>query len=137
MSHRRFCLVLLHSCPDTVHRFLLHETQTSSPLIKGSSAAKDPQIRITPAIADCRYRAPLSPRLRGLTNYIVNPDFCQEGIKLFSTALATVAWQLNCNYRQDKSFLGDLFYNFGTILPSFRPVFLSAFSSLSIPEKNH
>ena len=25
--------MLLHSCPDTVHRFLLHETQTSSPLI--------------------------------------------------------------------------------------------------------
>ena len=77
MSHRRFCLVLLHSCPDTVHRFLLHETQTSSPLIEGSSAAKSPRIGITPAVADCRYRAPLSPRLRGLNYYIVNPPFCQ------------------------------------------------------------
>ena len=41
---QRFCLVLLHSCPDTVHRFLLHKTQTSSPLIEGSFAAKSPQL---------------------------------------------------------------------------------------------
>ena len=57
--------MLLHSCPDTVHRFLLRKTQTSTPLIKGCSARYKPQIGITPAVADCRYRAPLSPRLRG------------------------------------------------------------------------
>ena len=58
--------MLLHSCPDTVHRFLLRETQASTPLIKGSSAEYSPQIGITPAVADCRYRAPLTPRLRGI-----------------------------------------------------------------------
>ncbi len=35
-AHRRFCLVLLRSRPDTVRRFLLRKTQTSSPLTKGS-----------------------------------------------------------------------------------------------------
>ena len=56
--------MLLHSCPDTVHGVPLRETQTSTPLTEGSSHAKGPQIGITPAVADCRYRAPLSPRLR-------------------------------------------------------------------------
>ena len=57
--------MLLHSCPDTVHRFLLRKTQTSTPLIEGSSTGYKPRIGITPAVADCRYRAPLSPRLHG------------------------------------------------------------------------
>ena len=67
---------LLHSCPDTVHRFLLRKTQTSTPLIKGCSARYKPQIGITPAVADCRYRAPLSPRLR-ISDYIGRRLFCQ------------------------------------------------------------
>ncbi len=50
---------------DTVHRFLLRETQTSTSLIEGSFAGKSPRIGITPAVADCGYRAPLSP-LRGI-----------------------------------------------------------------------
>ena len=57
--------MLLHSCPDTVREFLLRKTQTSTPLTKGSSAVKCPGQDITPAGADCRYRAPLSPRLHG------------------------------------------------------------------------
>ena len=35
-SHERFCLVLLCSQPDTVHRFPLRKTQTSSLLAGGS-----------------------------------------------------------------------------------------------------
>ena len=70
-AHRRFCLVLLHSCPDTVHRFLLRKTQTSTSLIEGSFAMKGPRIGITPAVADCRYRAPLSPRLHGVYSIAV------------------------------------------------------------------
>ena len=57
--------MLLRSRPDTVHRVPLRKTQTSTPLMKGSSTAKLPRLGITPAVADCRYRAPLSPRLRG------------------------------------------------------------------------
>ena len=41
-AHRRFHLVLLHSCPDTVHRVLLRKTQTSTSLIEGSFAMKEP-----------------------------------------------------------------------------------------------
>ena len=58
-------LVLLHSCPDTVRRHILRKTQTSSPLIKGCYTNADPPPSITPTIADCRYKAPLTPRLHG------------------------------------------------------------------------
>ena len=64
-AHERFCLVLLCSQPDTVHRFPLRKTQTSSPLIKGSPTVTNPGQSITPTIADCWYRAPLPPRLLG------------------------------------------------------------------------
>ena len=61
--------MLLHSCPDTVHRFLLRKTQTSTPLIEGSFTRRAPPFGNTPAVADCRYRAPLSPRLHGMYQY--------------------------------------------------------------------
>ena len=64
-AHRGTHLVLLHSCPDTVHEVLLRKTQTSTPLTRGSPASSHPRRDITSAGADCRYRAPLSPRLRG------------------------------------------------------------------------
>ena len=64
-AHRMTHLVLLHSCPDTVHEVLLRKTQTSTPLTRGSPARTYPRRDITPAGADCRFRAPLSPRLRG------------------------------------------------------------------------
>ena len=41
-AHRGFHLVLLHSCPDTVHGVLLRKTQTSTSLIEGSFAMKKP-----------------------------------------------------------------------------------------------
>ena len=59
----RFCLVLLRSRPDTIHRVPSRKTQTSTPLIKGSSTNLCPLRNITPAIADCRYKVPLAPRL--------------------------------------------------------------------------
>ena len=64
-AHEKFRLVLLCSQPDTVHRFPLRKTQTSSPLIKGSPTVTNPGQSITPTIADCWYRAPLPPRLLG------------------------------------------------------------------------
>ena len=59
----RFCLVLLRSRPDTVHRFPPRKTQVSTPLNKGSSTRMSPLRNITPTIADCRYKVPLTPRL--------------------------------------------------------------------------
>ena len=81
-AHRMTHLVLLHSCPDTVHEVLLRKTQTSTPLTRGSPASSHPRRDITSAGADCRYRAPLSPRLRGLSYYIVNPLFCQVLLRI-------------------------------------------------------
>ena len=69
-AHERFYLVLLCSQPDTVHRFPLRKTQTSTPLIKGSYTSNSPQSNITPTRADCRYRAPLTPRLHGLLSIL-------------------------------------------------------------------
>lgn len=76
-AHRRFHLVLLHSCPDTVQRFPLRKTKTSTPLTRGSFTVKHPGQNITPALAACRYRAPLTPRLCGLVKYTWKPWFCQ------------------------------------------------------------
>ncbi len=64
-AHGSFRLVLLRSRPDTVHEFPLRKTRASTPLIRGGPTKKHPRQDITPAVADCRYRAPLSPRLRG------------------------------------------------------------------------
>ena len=55
--------MLLRSRPDTVHGFPSRETQASTPLIKGSFTSKRPLRNITPAIADCRCKVPLPPRL--------------------------------------------------------------------------
>ena len=77
-AHERFPLVLLHSCPDTVQRFPLRKTKTSTPLTRGSFTVKHPGQNITPALAACRYRAPLTPRLCGLVKYTWKPWFCQS-----------------------------------------------------------
>ena len=61
-------LVLLCSQPDTVRRHLSRKTQTSTSLTKGSQTKTPLGPAITPAIADCRYRAPLTPRLRGFSS---------------------------------------------------------------------
>ena len=77
-AHEKFCLVLLCSQPDTVHRHPLRKTQTSSPLIEGSHKGAGPRPDITPAIADCRYRGPLLPRLHGLLSIPVLKQICQS-----------------------------------------------------------
>ena len=89
-AHERFRLVLLHSCPDTVHRFPLRKTQTSTPLSQGSPAVSCPGRGITPARADCRYRAPLSPRLRG--NFMTDLFF----MKGHTDCLAELSSQIAC-----------------------------------------
>ena len=70
-SPRGSCLELLRSRPDSVHRFLPRKTQTSTLLTEGCPTASQPRIGITPAVADCRYRAPLSPRLRGTFTILI------------------------------------------------------------------
>ena len=60
---RSFCLVLLRSRPDTVHRFLPRKTRISTSRTRGSFDQNSPRHSITPTVADCRYRVPLTPRL--------------------------------------------------------------------------
>ena len=69
--------MLLRSRPDTVHGFLLRKTQVSTSLIRGCFTAIRPRLGITLAVADCEYRAPLSPRLRGCFNYTGFAQICQ------------------------------------------------------------
>ena len=59
----RFCLVLLRSRPDTVHGFSSRKTQISTPHTRGGFTRPMPRHNITPAIADCRFKVPLPPRL--------------------------------------------------------------------------
>ena len=66
--------MLLHSCPDTVRKFSLRKTQTSTSLTTGGSESDAPRHIITPAVADCRYRAPLSPRLHGTISILIFPQ---------------------------------------------------------------
>ena len=61
-----------------VHEFLLRKTQMSSPLIPGCSINYCPLPNITPAIADCRYKVPLTPRLHGSFIIYVLYYLCQS-----------------------------------------------------------
>ena len=73
--------MLLRSRPDTVHRVPSRETQTSTSLSGGSPADCRPLRNITPAIADCRFKVPLPPRLHGLLFYMINE--CLSSMLLF------------------------------------------------------
>ena len=60
---KEICLVLLCSQPDTVHKPLPYKTKVSTLQNRVNIHNKYPKQDITPTVADCRYRAPLSPRL--------------------------------------------------------------------------
>ena len=70
--HRSFCLVLLHSCPDTVHRFLLRKTQTSTPLFRGSPTVKTPSVGQHPCYSGLQVQGTAnSPAVRKLYDLIL------------------------------------------------------------------
>ena len=95
-AHGKFCLVLLCSQPDTVHRHPLRETQTSTPLIEGSHKGAGPRPDITPAIADFRYRRPLLSRLHGLFSIPFFRVVCQSPCCRFSCPFFSSAAALLC-----------------------------------------
>jgi len=66
MAHARHRLVLLHPCPDTVRGRTLHKTLLSTFLSACCLPHTTPRKAFGSAIADCRYRAPLTPRLSQL-----------------------------------------------------------------------
>ena len=65
-------LVLLPSGPDTVHESPLRGTQSSTSLGAAAYENGDLERGFSPAGADCRYRAPLVPRLARPANH--SPD---------------------------------------------------------------
>jgi len=78
-AHPANCLPLLPSGPDGVHSLELRKTQSSSPFNQG------PDFTViclgqefNPAIAGCRYRAPLPPRLARYSNYTGTGTIFQE-----------------------------------------------------------
>ncbi len=62
-------LVLLPSGPDTVHESPLRGTRPSTSLVTAAFENGDLGREFSPAGADCRYRAPLVPRLARLPNH--------------------------------------------------------------------
>ena len=72
--------MLLHSWPDMVRGFPSWKTQMSTPLTPGCSINISPLPNITPAIADCRFKVPLLPRLHGISIILVTYACCQ-GVK--------------------------------------------------------
>ena len=63
MAHAIDRLALLYPYPDAVRGFALHKTLTSSRLTARSQPYDEPRGTISLAVADCKYRAPLPPRL--------------------------------------------------------------------------
>lgn len=61
MAHAIDRLALLYPYPDAVRGFALHKTLTSSRLTSRSQPYDKPGGTISLAVADCKYRAPLSP----------------------------------------------------------------------------
>ena len=56
-------LVLLYPYPDTVRECALHKTLLSTFLTACGLPQPAPRKAFSPAIADCRFRAPLTPHL--------------------------------------------------------------------------
>ncbi len=88
VTPKEICLVLLCSQPDTVHKPLPYKTGISTPQSKVNFHNKYPKQDITPTVADCRYRAPLSPRLCG---HLIISHICKK-VKTESIARFLYLW---------------------------------------------
>lgn len=67
--------------------FYCARTLMSTPLSMGSFTSRHPRQDITSAKADCRYRAPLSPRLCGILSIISFTILCQVIYKSLKSLL--------------------------------------------------
>ena len=70
MAHRLSCLVLLYPYPDTVRSGRLHKTLLSTLLVRRGLPLTKSGGAVDPAIADCRFRAPLTLRPARCKYYI-------------------------------------------------------------------
>ena len=77
MAHEQIRLVLLYPYPDTVHGSPLHKTLLSTFLAERGFPRANPKEAFGSAIADCRYRAPLTPHLAQQIYCILKRVFLQ------------------------------------------------------------
>ena len=77
MAHGQIRLVLLYPYPDTVHGSPLHKTLLSTSLAERGLPRINPREAFGSAIADCRYRAPLTPHLAQLYYCILYIEILQ------------------------------------------------------------
>ena len=71
-AHRGPYLVLLHSCPDTVHEVLLRKTQTSTLLTRGSPAKPASEAEYHPCWSGLQVQGTaISPAARKLYDKII------------------------------------------------------------------
>ena len=72
MAHAIDRLALLYPYPDAVRGFALHKTLKSSRLTARSQPYDKPGGTISLAVADCKFRAPLSPRSAQCNHFTPN-----------------------------------------------------------------
>lgn len=72
MAHAIDRLALLYPYPDAVRGFALHKTLKSSRLTARSQPYDKPRGTISLAVADCKFRAPLSPRSAQCNHFTPN-----------------------------------------------------------------
>ena len=77
-AHGNFCLVLLCSQPDTVHRHPLRKTQTSSPLVKASNMSQKPSAYHHPCYSGFQVQGAAAPPAARWLQYNHFPEICQS-----------------------------------------------------------
>ena len=77
MAHEQIRLVLLYPYPDTVHGGPLHKTLKSTSLTERGLPRANPGAVFGSAVADCRYRAPLTPHLAQRNHFTLNRGIWQ------------------------------------------------------------
>ena len=82
VAHATVRLMLLRSRPDMVHSATLHGTLLSTLLICSKPPKARPRTAFSPAVADCRFRAPLAPHLAQYKHYKPKLCFLQLNILL-------------------------------------------------------
>ncbi len=78
-AHRGVRLVLLHSCPDTVHRVLLRKTRISTPLIRGKLRRMSPGAGHHPCCSGLQVQGTaISPAVRIAFSIHIRPLFVKD-----------------------------------------------------------
>ena len=62
-AHPYVCLMLLGSPPDIIHRYELRKDPPLNKALSMQRHKQGPRKAFTPTIADCGFKAPLTPRL--------------------------------------------------------------------------